>query len=249
MPEKNLEKNVNEQSDTDQIWTISGIIVHKKRLNLVSIHTTDLILDVLSWGRDLALGQERLAEGASTADLKRMFEADAKILRSWVEGDDEHRGLKTRQLATVEPYLAARAARGYLEVRPSNVLDFVDDVIRRAMPAVKGDALDFVFLADPAAPEIHAVEASDFLVRYAAPDMVAQVWSQLDFDALCLHAIRKFAAPVATSDTGLNQLTPEDIFNRGVLQGLFSGVMPAGVQVEARERHTSNPKRAPKKRQ
>ena len=253
MAEKNLEKNVNEQSDADQIWSASGIIVHKNKLNLVSIRATDLILDVPAWALDLALGQERLANAASTPDLKRMFDMNAKILRNWAEGDDEYRGLKTRKLATAEPYLAARAALGYHEVHPWNFQDFVDDVMRRATPAIKGDTLAFVFVANPEAPEIYSIQSTDYLVRYAMPGFPAQILSHLDFSDLCLAAIRKFPVPVA-DNTDSKHLTPEDIFNQAFFQGLLSGIMPAGIQMETSAEQTKKTKpstkqRIPKKRQ
>ena len=246
---------MNEELPPDfSAWTISGIIVHKKRLNLASIRATDLILDVPAWALDLALGQERLADAASTADLKRMFEVNAKILRNWIEGDDEYRGLKTRQLATAEPYLAARAALGYHEVHPENFEDFVDDVMRRATPAIKGDALAFVFVADPEAPEIFSIQSTDYLVRYAMPGFPAQILSHLDFTDLCLAAIRKFPVPVA-DNTDSKHLTAENIFNQAFFQGLLSGIMPAGIQIETSAEQTKKTKpstkrqRIPKKRQ
>lgn len=250
MAEKNLEKDVNEQSDADPIWSMSGIIVYKKKLHLVSVCTTDLILDLPSWARDLALGQRELAGSASTPDFKRMFETNAKTLHRWAEGDVDKKP-ESRDLFVAAPFLAARAAHGYREVHASNILTFTEDVMRRAVPAKKGDTLAFIFIADTEAAEIHAIDAKNYLVHYAAPGIEAQIWSQTDFDSLCLAAIRKFPSVSVSADApDLSPLTTEDIFNRSILQGIMSGVMPAGVQVEARERPTtSKPKRIPKKRQ
>ncbi len=230
-------------------WSISGIIVCEKKLHLVSVCATDLILHLPSWARDLALGQAELVCTASTPKLKEMFEENAKILRRWAERDAEEQGAETRHLVTAAPYLAARAALGYPVVHSANFSDFLESVMRRAVPAKKGDALAFVFIADPESPEIHATEADDYLVRYTAPWVEAQIWSQRDFDDLCLAAIRSFPAPVA-EDPDLNHLTPKHIFDQAFMQGIISGVMPAGFQVESRERPTtSKQKRIPKKRQ
>lgn len=231
-------------------WSISGIIVCEKKLHLVSVCATDLILDLPSWARNLALGQEELAGTASTPKLKEMFEENAKILRRWAERDAEEQGAETRHLAMAAPYLAARAARGYPVVHSENFLEFLDKVMRRAVPAEKGDTLSFVIIGDQEAPEIHTTESDDYLVRYAMPWVEAQVWSQMDFDDLCLAAIRKFPAPAAAGDTDLKHLTPKHIFDQAFMQGIISGVMPAGFQVGSRERPTtSKQKRIPKKHQ
>ena len=248
MAEKNLEKDVNEQSDADPIWSVSGIIVYKKKLHLVSVCATDLILDCPLWARDLACGQTELSDTASTPKLKEMFEENAKILRRWAERDAEEQGAETRHLVMAAPYLAARAALGYPVVHSANFSDFLENVMRRAVPAKKGDTLAFVFIADLMSPELHTTESADYLVRYAMPWVEAKIWSRQDFDDLCLAAIRKFPAPVVVGNTDLNRLTPEDIFNRGILRGLFLGVMPAGMQTETSTEQTEKPQ-PPTKRQ
>jgi hypothetical protein len=231
-------------------WSISGIIVCEKKLHLVSVCATDLILDLPSWARDLALGQAELACTASTPKLKEMFEENAKILHRWAERDAGEQGDETRHLATAAPYLAARAARGYPVVHSANFFDFLENVMRRAVPAKKGDTLAFIFIADPEAPEIHATEADDYLVRYAMQWVEAQIWSQRDFDDLCLAAMRAFPAQVA-EDPDLNHLTPKHISDQALMQGIISGVMPAGIRIETSERPTTTSKqrRIPKKRQ